>query len=115
YNQLRGQLSRWLSPTSELQLESLARRAADSCLSDIQGRMSLAAEEMNRSELAGYVRARARRSIEHQVRLLSREERSASAEMHDRIVSKALERVVQVVCRQAMICPVRVASYRQAA
>lgn len=102
---LRDQMRAWLRPTPTLGIEQAARVVAIESLDEVRQRLSDIARTMNRHQLAGYVRARARRPVEDRARSVSLWETKGTMHMDSAIVAKALDLVVQLLCREAMLRP----------
>src|SRR5688572_19910692 len=99
--ELRDKITDWFRPASPVEIEHAARMVAQESMDEVRQRMSDVARTMNRHQLAGYVRARARRPVEHRARSVSLYETTAASHLQTDIVTKAIDLVVQLLCREA--------------
>ncbi len=94
---------RWSTPKI-CPTEQLVRDIAERSVAAARERMHTNVSRMSVSELRGYVRARAIRSVHEQAQETTAK-RGEQISLRDPLVARALERTVHLVVRQLMVRP----------
>lgn len=110
----RSSFRRLLRPFGATQVEKMIRQTAELCREAVEQRLTAAIGSMNRNEARGYLRARARRPVEHHLRLMSKADSRIDARLADQMIAGAIDQIVTSLLRERMLAPATIPVRRAA-